>query len=115
VLRISCGEDLYANTLQAAIRILEQGAGVNMNTWVVGNVPVGHAQRDYKEGLITEAGLTEVGQKTFFMKARIMAGQANLQDNKLGLKDFKWLAKEEIQKEVGGSYWASVRNMLAER
>jgi large subunit ribosomal protein L46 len=44
-----------------------------------------------------------------------MAGQANLKDNKLGLQDFKWLAKEELQKEVDGDYWKSVKNMLAER
>jgi len=86
-----------------------------MNTWVVGNIPIGHGQRNYREALTTASGLTEVGSKTFFMKARIMAGQANLQDNRFGLKDFKWLAKEEIQKEVQGGYWSSVKNMLADR
>jgi large subunit ribosomal protein L46 len=49
------------------------------------------------------------------MKARIMAGQVNLKENKLGHKDFKWLAKDELEKEVDGSYWKSVKNMLAER
>lgn len=44
-----------------------------------------------------------------------MAGQVNLKDNKLGLKDFKWLAKEELRKEVEEPYWRSVKNMLAER
>jgi large subunit ribosomal protein L46 len=86
-----------------------------MNTWVVGNVPIGHHQHDYREAISSASGLHEVGLKTFFMKARIMAGQANLQDNKLGLMDFKWLAKEEIQKEVPGKYWHSIKNMLADR
>ena len=49
------------------------------------------------------------------MKARIMGGQANMKDNKLGLADFKWLAKEELEKEVHPQYWSSVKNMLVER
>ncbi|KAF2678114.1 50S ribosomal subunit L30 [Lentithecium fluviatile CBS 122367] len=99
----------------AALRILDQSAGVNMNTWVVGNVPIGHYKKDYHEPLTTSSGLNEVGLKTFFMKARIMAGQANLKDNKFGLTDFKWLAKEEIHKEVPWEYFRSIRNMLADR
>ena len=86
-----------------------------MNTWIVGNVPIGHHQHHYSKALDTGSGLTELGLKTFFMKARIMAGQANLKDNALGLTDFKWLAKEEIEKIVHGKYWCSIRNMLAER
>jgi large subunit ribosomal protein L46 len=44
-----------------------------------------------------------------------MAGQVNLAENKLGLKDFKWLAKEELKKEVDEGYWKSIKNMLSER
>lgn len=86
-----------------------------MNTWIVGNVPIGHHQHNYKKALTTASGLSELGLKTFFMKARIMAGQANLKNNALGLTDFQWLAKEEIQTQVDAHYWKSVRNMLAER
>ena len=87
-----------------------------MNTWVVGNLPVGHQSIDFpKTTLDQEKKIEQLGEKTFFMKARIMAGQANLEDNKLGLEDFKWLAKEEIQKEVHPRYWSDVRNMLGER
>ncbi|KAL1606575.1 hypothetical protein SLS60_003980 [Paraconiothyrium brasiliense] len=100
---------------EAAQRVLEYAVGVNMNTWVVGNVPIGHYQQDYAKSLKTDAGLNELGLKTFFMKVRIMAGQANLKENQFGLKDFKWLAKEEIQKEVEQDYWRSIKNMLAER
>jgi large subunit ribosomal protein L46 len=85
-----------------------------MNTWLVGHVPIGHHQLTYPEP--RPAGdLKEHGAKTFFMKARIMAGQVNLKENKLGLQDFKWLAKDELQKEVDGSYWRQIKNMLAER
>jgi large subunit ribosomal protein L46 len=86
-----------------------------MNTWLVGHVPIGHHQLDYPKTTKLSSGLTEYGAKTFFLKARIMAGQVNLKENKLGLKDFKWLAKDELQKEVDESYWKSVKNMLAER
>jgi large subunit ribosomal protein L46 len=55
------------------------------------------------------------GEKTFFMKARIMAGQADITANELGVEDFKWLAKEEVQKEVSPPYWAHIKNMLVEQ
>ena len=91
--RLQGKEQLHA----AAERILTQAAGVNMNTWLVGRIPIGHYQYDYPSKTTGELGL-----KTFFMKARIMAGQANLKGNQLGLSDFKWLAKEEVKKEVEG-------------
>ena len=99
-----------------------------MNTWLVGNHPVGHRILDYplraekKQASATEAAGKEVasnaetlGEKIFYMKARIMAGQANLSDNKFGLKDFKWLAREELEEQVERSYWHSIKNMLPAR
>jgi large subunit ribosomal protein L46 len=87
-----------------------------MNTWVVGHVPIGHYQLTYpKPKAPSPSGLSEHGAKTFFIKARIMAGQLNLKENKLGFKDFQWLAKDEIEKAVDGDYWRQVKNMLAER
>lgn len=99
----------------AAGRVLTESCGENMNTWVVGNAPIGYYQQDYQDAIKTLSGFKELGAKTFFMKARIMAGQANLEGNRFGLTDFKWLAKEEVQGEVDKSYWHSVKNMLAER
>lgn len=99
-----------------------------MNTWVVGNHPVGHRvldfplQEDKKQdgkGQTAEKQVTTapgtLGEKVFFMKARIMAGQANVTENKFGLKDFKWLAREELEKQVERSYWNSIKNMLPAR
>lgn len=87
-----------------------------MNTWVVGNVPIGHrnhpAPREIKA---TKDQIERSVEKTFFMKARIMAGQANITDNKLEVADFQWLAKDEVEKAVSPNYWSAVRNMLAER
>lgn len=100
-----------------------------MNTWIVGNHPVGHFHFDYpKPQLLTlkhHKPDSEVespfykeeqhGEKVFFMKARIMAGQADLTKNIYGDQEFMWLAKQEIEEKVTPKYWSSVRNMLAER
>ncbi|MCJ1337420.1 54S ribosomal protein L17 mitochondrial [Bachmanniomyces sp. S44760] len=102
----------------AAERTLVQAGGINMNTWVVGNVPIGHQSITYKSPVEMEFGnrkIEQLGAKTFFMKARIMAGQANLTENKLGLSDFRWLAKDEIRTEVQPQYWGAVKNMLVDR
>ena len=85
-----------------------------MNTWLVGHNPIGEHQFEYREARTT-GQLKEQGAKTFFLKARIMAGQINLKDNQLGLQDFKWLHRDELKKQVSFSYWQSIKNMLAER
>lgn len=81
-----------------------------MNTWFVGNVPIGHYVVDWKE-----SKERKVGEKVFFMKARIMAGQADLTENKLGYKDFMWLTKDELKQHVKKSYWKHIENILAMR
>ncbi|KAL8953585.1 MAG: hypothetical protein Q9222_000580 [Ikaeria aurantiellina] len=101
----------------AAERIIVHAGGVNMNTWVVGNIPLGHFIMNYGNPAIEEKDRPQEirGEKFFFMKGRIMAGQANLQDNKLDLTDFQWLAKDEIQKTLTPRNWNAVKNILAER
>ena len=84
-----------------------------MNTWVVGNAPIGHHVFTFPGGQAKKAA--ELGEKVFFLKARIMAGQADLGKNVFGDQEMKWLAKEEIEKLVGTNYWSSIRNMLVER
>ena len=87
-----------------------------MNTWVVGNWPVGHQILNYPQPRKdAEKGIVTSGEKTFFMKARIMAGKTELKDNELGLADFKWLAKDEIQRVLDPRDWNAVKNILAER
>ena len=101
---------------KAAERIIVETGGVNMNTWVVGNMPVGYQVFNYPQSKVNnEQGIETRGEKTFFMKARIMAGKANLQDNKYGLVDYQWLVKEEIQKAIPPRDFAAVNNILAER
>lgn len=71
------------------------------------------------------------GEKTFFMKARIMAGQADLshaakeaekrkpkETKDQGvmkieeIEDFKWLSKDEVEQVVHPDYWIRIKNML---
>lgn len=89
-----------------------QSSGPNMNTWVIGNVPIGH---QVIHSPVDQTGNGQLGVKRFFMKARIMAGQANLNGNKFGLEDFKWLSREEIKNEFQYQDWHAVRNILADR
>jgi large subunit ribosomal protein L46 len=116
---------------QAAKRVLDQTCGVNMNTWFVGRHPVGHFVADTvlndtpvngkanekKEDQVQPVHDTAeaAGEKTFFMKARIFAGQADVKEANGNYEDFKWLAKEEIQKKVHPKYWSRIKNMLVEQ
>ncbi|KAI0975986.1 39S mitochondrial ribosomal protein L46-domain-containing protein [Xylaria arbuscula] len=101
------------NLHETAARALEMAAGVNMNTWMVGRVPVAHLvkQPQFNE----DTSLRQRGEKTFFHKGRIMAGQADLKGNKMGLKDFNWLTKDELKEKLGWDYFRAVRNMMADR
>jgi large subunit ribosomal protein L46 len=84
-----------------------------MNTWIVGNAPVGHhiiyPRKDEDSTKNVE------GARTFFMKARIMAGQCNIEKNELGYVDYKWLSRQEVKRHVSPRYYGWVKNMLADR
>ena len=87
-----------------------------MNTWMVGYHPVGHHVYNFRKPRIQHETNTEHrGEKTFFIKGRIMAGQADLAENVQNLNDFKWLAKEEIARFVLPQYYSHIKDMLAER
>lgn len=82
-----------------------------MNTWFVGNVPIGHRIHTFPAAYKGDGQ----NEKTFFMKARIMTGQADLKNNKLNLEDFMWLSKEEIAEYTGKKYFYTVEDMLVTR
>ncbi|KAK4156737.1 39S mitochondrial ribosomal protein L46-domain-containing protein [Chaetomidium leptoderma] len=94
-----------------ARRVLSESAGDNMNTWVVGRVPVAH---HVVKPVLGEDGASVVqrGEKVFFLKGRIMAGQADLAGNKHGLTDFKWLTRDELKEVFSEDYYRSVRGMM---
>ncbi|KAK3333213.1 39S mitochondrial ribosomal protein L46-domain-containing protein [Cercophora scortea] len=108
--------NMFANylVLQTALRVLAESAGVNMNTWIVGRVPVAHHVRDPVVGADGKEA-PRSGEKVFFLKGRIMAGQADLKGNRHGLTDFKWLTQDELRTELPADYFRSVRNMFADR
>ncbi|KAI5863169.1 39S mitochondrial ribosomal protein L46-domain-containing protein [Durotheca rogersii] len=96
-----------------AARALEYSAGVNMNTWIVGRAPVAHII--IKPELNEDSSVKKRAEKIFFLKGRIMAGQADLKKNRYGLEDFNWLTKEELRKKLPYDYFHSVRNVMADR
>ncbi|KAM4054668.1 mitochondrial ribosomal protein [Hirsutella rhossiliensis] len=101
------------NLHKTAQRVLDQAAGVNMNTWIVGRVPVAHVVTH--PVLNADGSVQTRGCKTFFLKARIMAGQANIDGNPLGYTDFQWLTTEELEEELAPRYLRGVRNMMSIR
>lgn len=99
-----------------------------MNTWVVANHPVGHYVGAFAQPQLTTVPPNrlvststapvereEHGEKIFFMKTRIMAGQVDLAKNEYGDQEFQWLTKAEIQTRVAEPYWRYIKNMLVDR
>lgn len=99
-----------------------------MNTWVVGNHPIGYYMNKFAAPILSkilpnrlvsattsEKEQQEFGEKVFFMKVRIFAGQTDLKLNELGDTEYEWLVKEEIEERVSKKYWMAIRNMLSAR
>lgn len=101
------------NLHDAAQRVLDEAAGVNMKTWIVGRVPVAHIVAP--PVLDANGSILQRTRKTFFLKARIIAGQADLSDNPFGLTQFKWLVREEVEEVLEPEYFRKVRNMMPDR
>ena len=87
-----------------------------MNTWVLGNAPVCHQVYTYPQSNVEkDKGYEICGDKTFFMKERIMAGQVDLKANKCGIEDFRWLAREEMQEHLSQPDYAAIKSILGNR
>ncbi|KAI1007370.1 hypothetical protein K3495_g843 [Podosphaera aphanis] len=101
-------ESLY----QAAERILVQSCGPNMNTWIVSHVPITHhvVEPVMEEG--NEKKMLNKGRATFFMKGRIMTGQADITNNKFDYTSFRWLTKEELEDTLSSHFYHRIRNSL---
>ena len=85
---------------------------MNMNTWIVGHVPIGHV---VSKPFIDSEIVTKSGEKQFIMKGRIMAGQAEIKGNAFGISDFKWLTREEVEGHVGPKYWSQIKGFMPAR
>lgn len=116
--------------LQTAARVLAENAGVNMNTWMVGRHPIAHHKQEPKfasggeqgtEDSKSEVSNSDVsksevskseasrGSLDFFLKGRIMAGQADIGNNTFGVKAFQWLTKDELKHHLHPKLYMSVQ------
>jgi large subunit ribosomal protein L46 len=84
-----------------------------MNTWIVGHAPAGYLIHKPRFG--DDSSLLQPGEKTFFMRGRIMAGQADLTGNLFGLSDFKWVTKQEAGKYLYSKYFNAIEKMMSDR
>ncbi|ATY67059.1 50S ribosomal subunit L30 [Cordyceps militaris] len=105
--------DVLAESENLHVRALQQAAGVNMNTWIVGRVPVAHLIDEPTRA--ADGAVQKKGCKTFYLRGRIMAGQADLAGNSLGYTDFQWLTREELEQALPAAYFRGVRNMMSDR
>lgn len=87
-----------------------------MNVWMVGRHPIAVEQREptYRKDETSPDGQTlkQRGCNTFYLKGRIMAGQADLENNPHGVTDFKWLTREELEEHLQPGLFSSVENTL---
>ncbi|KAI9088327.1 39S mitochondrial ribosomal protein L46-domain-containing protein [Phlyctochytrium arcticum] len=85
---------------EAATRHLHTEVGANLENWVVGRTPVGHAVSPSTK------------KQTFFMKSHIIAGR--ITPSKEKVTDHAWLTKQELSTTLEKSYYDKVKGMLAE-
>lgn len=100
-----------------AARALREQCGKDMNTWMVGRHPVAHyiVPPVMKRGNPRE--VAKSGEKVFYVKGRIMAGQANISSSRTthGIKDFQWLTRDELPPLLGYERFSKLRIMMADR
>ncbi|CCG81396.1 50S ribosomal subunit L30 [Taphrina deformans PYCC 5710] len=99
---VGAGEALH----ESSSRVLATLAGKNMKTWTVGRIPIGHLVYRFEA---PQMGFE--GNKVYFLKSRIFAGQCQLQKDS-GVHDFGWFTKEEIKERVAPEYWKAVQSIL---
>ena len=76
-----------------------------MNTWIIGRAPVAHFVREPKFASDNPSRVQVPGEKCFFLRGRIMAGQADLEDNPLCLVDFGWMTRDELRRRLTKTYF----------
>ncbi|KAI9278623.1 39S mitochondrial ribosomal protein L46-domain-containing protein [Phascolomyces articulosus] len=90
---------------EAAERQLEDDCGKDMDVWFVGRQPISF----YKQ--VASKSSEGSGSKTFFMKARVYAGQ--VKPNKQ-VSDFAWVTKEELPNYLSSDYYNAIKDSLSE-
>lgn len=96
--------------LQTAERILKEMCGVDLTVQFYGNAPCGVYKYEYPKRFISSKQEGPVGAKVFFFKAQYIAG--HLDYNKLKLKEFKWLGREELMSSLSQEYYRNISQFL---
>ncbi|KAF5282838.1 hypothetical protein FQA39_LY17488 [Lamprigera yunnana] len=91
---------------QAAERIMKDSCGDEMKVQFYGNAPCGFYKFTYPENIKKENGT--VGAKIFIYFARYTSGGLTMN------RDFKWLDRIELQKELPPKYYNSIDSFLIE-
>lgn len=84
-----------------------------MNTWMVGRHPIAHHRQKpryapgEKKGTWDTTKMVERGRLEFFLKGRIMAGQASPTSDS-NVEVFKWLTKDELKTTLPEKLYSSV-------
>ncbi|KAI7902426.1 39S mitochondrial ribosomal protein L46-domain-containing protein [Cokeromyces recurvatus] len=89
---------------EAAKRTLQEQCGADMDTWFVGRQPISIYKQSSTKG-------QDNGVKTFFMKARVYAGQVKPGKD---ISDFAWLTKEELVNTLSRDYYKAVKDSLGD-
>jgi large subunit ribosomal protein L46 len=84
-----------------------------MNTWMIGRHPIAHTVRRYPAQKPDSDAA--IGAKTFYLRGRIMAGQADLTRNAAGAQDYKWLTAKELETGLSKGYLTPLKSALADR
>lgn len=84
--------------------------GDKINSWSVSNSPAAVIKYD-AEGKIVD--LAEPNAREFLFKSHIVAGRFDLQKSS-SIKEYKWLAKEEVANLVDKTYYNKIGHLLSD-
>ncbi|OMJ28389.1 54S ribosomal protein L17, mitochondrial [Smittium culicis] len=90
---------------KGAVRTINEVCGNNIDSWVVGRGPIGHY-------IHNSSADTAAKNKTFFLKAHILAGSIESASADKLVDDYTWATKDEIEKLVKPEYWQGVSSMI---
>ncbi|KAI8142054.1 39S mitochondrial ribosomal protein L46-domain-containing protein [Fennellomyces sp. T-0311] len=100
---------------EAAERQLEEECGRDLDVWFVGRQPVGFYKQVASKSSDGSGSKVScvfyVELRTFFMKARVYAGQ--VQPSKQ-VSDYAWLTKEELGDYLPPDYYNAVKDSLSD-
>ncbi|KAI9033296.1 hypothetical protein DFJ74DRAFT_753877 [Hyaloraphidium curvatum] len=95
---------------EAAQRFMKEDYA-DLDTWVVGRVPIGFYTYLFREDdKASRALFRNLGANVFYMKAHVMSGQ--IQQLKDRAKEWAWVTKEELKEMTAPDYYEAIKDML---